>query len=46
MPTAEDRETFASIVKTLERLQAKATKGTGRGSMGSKGAEPDMAFED
>jgi len=46
MPSKEDQETFASIVKTVERLLAKATKGSGAGSMGSKDAEPDTAFED
>jgi hypothetical protein len=46
VPTAEDRETFASIIKTVEKLLSKATKGSGAGTMRSKGAEPDTAFED
>ncbi|UZJ57071.1 hypothetical protein CBS101457_006391 [Exobasidium rhododendri] len=45
-PSSEDREVFVSIVKTLEKLLSKATKGTGAGSMGSKEVEPDTAFED
>lgn len=44
--TSEHKETFASIVKTLEKLLSKATKGSGAGPMGSKGAEPDTAYDD
>jgi hypothetical protein len=44
--TNEHKETFASIVKTLEKLVGKATMGSGAGSMGSKGTEPDTAYDD
>lgn len=45
-PSQQDKETFASVVKTLEKLLVKATMGTGAGTMGSKGAEPDTAYDD
>jgi hypothetical protein len=45
-PSAEDREVFAGVVKTVEKLLLKATKGSGAGNMDSKDVEPDTAFED